>query len=294
MASADLTNPAPGTPARRSRVWVTSHPVAVAFIVAVAALVVIPLVNLVRIALTGDAEFWRDNAAYVLPVAIQETVLLLAGVAFFTAVIGTGTAWLVTAFRFPGRGAFAWLLPLPLAIPTYIVAYIYVDICDALGPVQTIVRALSGGHVSWYPDVRSLPGAIFVFSLVLYPYVFLAARAMFQTQSASLFEAARTLGATRLMLARHVALPLARPALAVTALFSFLTAWNEFILAATFINEPTSTTLPVALQRYVGDYSTEWGHFAAGAIVVSLPVMALFFALEKYLVGGLTAGGVKG
>src|SRR6185295_12277929 len=118
MTATDLTNPAPGTPARRSRVWVTSHPVAVAFIVAVAALVVIPLVNLVRIGLTGDAEFWRDNASYVLPVAIQETVLLLAGVAFFNAVIGTATAWLVTAFRFPGRGALAWLLPLPLAIPT--------------------------------------------------------------------------------------------------------------------------------------------------------------------------------
>jgi arabinogalactan oligomer/maltooligosaccharide transport system permease protein len=91
-----------------------------------------------------------------------------------------------------------------------------------------------------------------------------------------------------------VALPLSRPALAVTALFCFLTAWNEFILAATFMNDPRSFTLPVALQRYVGDYATEWGHFAAGAILVSLPVMALFFVLEKHLVGGLTQGGVKG
>jgi iron(III) transport system permease protein len=216
------------------------HPVAAAFIVAVAALVVIPLGNLVRIALTGDAEFWRDNAAYVLPVAIRETVLLLAGVAILTAIVGTGTAWLVTAFRFPGRGAFAWLLPLPLAIPTYIVAYIYVDICDALGPVQAIVRALSGGHVSWYPDVRSLPGAIFVFSLVLYPYVFLAARAMFQTQSASLFEVARTLGATRLMLARHVALPLARPALAVGLSLALMETLND-IGASEYLGVRTMT-----------------------------------------------------
>jgi arabinogalactan oligomer/maltooligosaccharide transport system permease protein len=80
----------------------------------------------------------------------------------------------------------------------------------------------------------------------------------------------------------------------VTALFSFLTAWNEYILAATFMSEPRRFTLPVMLGRYVGDYATEWGHFAAGAILVSLPVMVLFFVLQEYLVGGLTQGGVKG
>jgi arabinogalactan oligomer/maltooligosaccharide transport system permease protein len=91
-----------------------------------------------------------------------------------------------------------------------------------------------------------------------------------------------------------VVLPLARPALAVTALFSFMTAWNEFILAATLINDAARFTLPVALQQYVGEWKTEWGHFAAGALIVSAPVMALFFALQRYLVGGLTAGAVKG
>ena len=88
--------------------------------------------------------------------------------------------------------------------------------------------------------------------------------------------------------------PLARPALAVTALFSFMTAWNEFILAATLMNDARMFTLPVALQRYVGEYQTDWGSFAAGAIIVSVPVMALFYALQKHLVGGLTAGAVKG
>jgi arabinogalactan oligomer/maltooligosaccharide transport system permease protein len=80
----------------------------------------------------------------------------------------------------------------------------------------------------------------------------------------------------------------------VTALFSFMTAWNEFILAATFLGSERSFTLPVALQRYVGDYSTEWGAFAAGAILVSTPVVAVFYALQRHLVEGLTAGGVKG
>jgi len=276
MASTELTNNAPGSPARRSSVWVTPHPVAAAFVVAVAALVVIPLLNLVRIALTDDAEFWRDNAAYVLPVAIRETILLLAGVAVATAVIGAGTAWLVTAFRFPGRDALAWLLALPLAIPTYIVAYIYVDICDALGPVQTIIRALSGDRVNWYPDVRSLPGAIFVFSLVLYPYVFLAARAMFQTQSASLFEAARTLGASRLMLARHVALPLARPALAVGLSLALMEALND-IGASEYLGVRTLT-----LSIFTTWLNRSSLPGAAQIACVMLLAVAALIALERY------------
>jgi len=89
-------------------------------------------------------------------------------------------------------------------------------------------------------------------------------------------------------------LPLSRPAIAVTALFSFMTAWNEFILAATFMNAESSFTLPVVLQRYVGEYSTQWGHFAAGAVLVSAPVVALFYGLQKHLVSGLTSGAVKG
>ncbi len=101
-------------------------------------------------------------------------------------------------------------------------------------------------------------------------------------------------GASPWVLFTRIVLPLSRPAIAVTALFSFMTAWNEFILAATFLSRESAFTLPVALQAYVGDRSTEWGLFAAGAILVSLPVMALFFALQKQLVEGLTAGAVKG
>ena len=252
------------------------NPVASAFVIAVAALVVIPLANLLAIALSGDAEFWRDNAAYVLPVAIRETVLLLAGVALATAIIGAGTAWLVTAFRFPGRDALAWLLALPLAIPTYIVAYIYVDICDALGPVQNLMRALTGGRIAWYPDVRSLGGAIFVFSLVLYPYVFLAARAMFQTQSASLFEAARTLGATRLMLARHVALPLARPALAVGLSLALMETLND-IGASEYLGVQTLT-----LSIFTTWLNRSSLPGAAQIACVMLLGVAALIALERY------------
>ena len=101
-------------------------------------------------------------------------------------------------------------------------------------------------------------------------------------------------GASRWVCFTRIVLPLARPALVVTGLFSFMTAWNEFILAATFMNDERAFTLPVVLQSYVGDFSTQWGHFAAGAVIVSVPVMALFFLLQRHLVAGLTAGGVKG
>src|SRR5882757_2866716 len=126
MAASEFASKAPGT-ARRRFYWTASDLIAGVVLVAVAALVVIPLVNLVRIALSGDTDVWGDLAAYVVPVALRQTVLLLAGVAVLTAIIGTGTAWLITAYRFPGRDTLAWALALPLAFPTYIVAYVYVD-----------------------------------------------------------------------------------------------------------------------------------------------------------------------
>jgi iron(III) transport system permease protein len=117
---------------------------ATAFMVALAALVLAPLASLIAIAVGGEADVWQHLAAYVLPIALAETALLLAGVAAITATVGAGTAWLVTSCRFPGRDALAWLLPLPLAVPTYIVAYVYADLLDAAGPVQTALRAAFG------------------------------------------------------------------------------------------------------------------------------------------------------
>jgi arabinogalactan oligomer/maltooligosaccharide transport system permease protein len=140
----------------------------------------------------------------------------------------------------------------------------------------------------------ALGGLVLVYATTSIPFSVWMLKGYFDTIPKDLEEAALIDGASRLRIFLFIILPLARPAIVVTALFSFMTAWNEFILAATFMNQATSFTLPVALQRYVGDYSTEWGRFAAGAIVVSLPVMALFFALQRHLVSGLTAGGVKG
>ena len=161
----------------------------------------------------------------MIPPALVQTALLLAGVAAITIVVGVGTAWIVTTFAFPGRDALTWLLPLPLAIPTYIVAYVYVDILDALGPVQSMLRAIFGWRSAadyWFPNIRSLGGAILLFGFVLYPYVYLAARAMFQTQGRLFTEAARMLGAQPWQLARRITFPLARPAIAVGAALALL------------------------------------------------------------------------
>ncbi|MCA2976680.1 MAG: ABC transporter permease subunit, partial [Myxococcaceae bacterium] len=155
-----------------------------------------------------------------------------------------------------------------------------------LVPLFSLLQAL-GLLDSW-------AGLVLVYSTSSLPFCVWMLKGYFDTIPRELEEAATMDGASPWQTFVKVVLPLARPALAVTALFSFMTAWNEFILAATLINDAGRFTLPVALQQYVGEWKTEWGHFAAGALLVSAPVMALFFALQRFLVGGLTAGAVKG
>ena len=178
----------------------------------------------------AEGDVARHLVADVLPSALLETALLLGGVAVVAGAIGIGTAWLVTAHDFPSRRLLAWLLPLPLAVPTYITAYVYVELLDAAGPVQTALRGLMGWRLRgdyWFPEMRSLGGCMLVMSFVLYPYVYITARAMFLTQSAAMLEVARTLGASRWELFRTVAVPLARPALAVGLSLALLEALND-------------------------------------------------------------------
>ncbi|MGB9365322.1 MAG: iron ABC transporter permease [Xanthobacteraceae bacterium] len=208
-----------------------------------ASFVTLPLISLVRLALDGDPELWPHLASNVLPVASLQTIALLGGVAIVAGVAGTGSAWLVTAFRFPGRTALIWLLPLPLAFPAYIASYVYVDLLDAAGPVQEALRRLVGWQTAqqyWFPPVRSLPGAILIMSFVLYPYVYLSARAMFETQGAAFIDAARTLGARPWPLLRDIVLPMARPALAVGVSLALLEVLND-IGASEYLGVQTLT-----------------------------------------------------
>ncbi|OIP40806.1 MAG: ABC transporter [Deltaproteobacteria bacterium CG2_30_63_29] len=140
----------------------------------------------------------------------------------------------------------------------------------------------------------ALVGLVLVYSVSALPFCVWMLKGYFDTIPKELEEAAVVDGASRMAIFLKIILPLAKPAIAVTALFSFMTAWNEFILAATFMNDERAYTLPVALKQYVGAQSVDYGYFAAGAIIVSIPIMALFFVLQKHLVGGLTAGSVKG
>ncbi|MBI5514499.1 MAG: ABC transporter permease subunit [Deltaproteobacteria bacterium] len=137
-------------------------------------------------------------------------------------------------------------------------------------------------------------GLVLVYATTAVPFAIFQLRGAFEAIPRELEEAAMVDGATRWQAFVKVVLPAARPAIAITCLFAFMSAWNEYILAATFLSREETFTLPVALQRYVGEYDAAWGSFAAGAVLVSLPVMAVFYAVQRHLVGGLTAGGVKG
>src|SRR5690606_15299533 len=151
--------------------------------VAIAGLVLAPLLALAWTALQGgQAGLWPHIARYVLPPAALNTFVLLAGVGALVVAIGTGAAWLVTAYDFPGRRTAAWALLLPLAVPTYIVAFAYLDLLHPLGPVQDAIRALlghEGPRDFRLPDIRGLAGCTVLLGFVLYPYVYLATRAMF-------------------------------------------------------------------------------------------------------------------
>ncbi|HEX5998124.1 MAG TPA: iron ABC transporter permease [Hyphomicrobiaceae bacterium] len=185
--------------------------------VLLAALLALPLATVVALSLSAQHNVWPKLVSTVLPATLIETGLVLLGVSALTLVFGAATAWLVTMCRFPGRALLDRMLVLPLAIPTYIVAYVYGDLLDYAGPVQGLLRTAFGWHSArdyWFPDIRSLWGAILVLSAALYPYVYLSARASFVQQSVCVLEVARTLGRTSMGVLWSVALPLARPALA--------------------------------------------------------------------------------
>jgi iron(III) transport system permease protein len=232
-----VTDAAP--PARRRRrgaLWLVAS-AAVAFAAAA------PIISLGVVAVPGSDGLWAHLLDYVLPVALRDTLVLLAGVGVLAAVIGTGTAWLVAMHDFPGRRIFDWALLLPLAVPTYVIAYAYLDILHPVGPVQTAMRALLGidsPRDFRLPDIRSMAGCVLLLGFVLYPYVYLTTRAMFLTQTANLIDAARTLGAGRGALFYRVALPLARPAIAIGVSLALLEALND-IGASEFLGVRTLT-----------------------------------------------------
>jgi iron(III) transport system permease protein len=214
---------------------------AAAFVVSLITL--LPILAIAAIALKPSGDTWPHLIDNVLPGALRRTLGLTAGVGVLSLLTGTVTAWLVTMYRFPGRRYFQWLLLLPLAIPTYIVAYTYLELLDYSGVVQSALRDLfdwRDARSYWFPDIRSLGGAILVMSAVLYPYVYITARASFIAQSVCVLEVSRTLGRTATETFWQVALPLARPALAAGVALALMETLND-IGAVEFLGVRTLT-----------------------------------------------------
>ena len=185
-------------------------------------------------------------------------------------------AYAFSRFRFPGRdgGMLAFLVSqmFPgtlMLIPLFII----------------IVKWLGLGNTFW--------GLVIVYATTAIPFCVWMLKGYFDTIPIDIEESAVIDGASRQTIFLRIILPLSTPAIAITALFSFMTAWNEFILASVFLESESMYTAPVGLRFFVGGFSSQWGFFAAGSVIVSLPVVILFLYLQKYLVSGLTAGSVK-
>lgn len=175
-------------------------------------------------------DIWSHLASTVLDDYVLNSLYLMVGVGFGVFVIGVGTAWLVTMYDFPGQHFFEWGLLLPMAMPAYIMAYTYTDFLDYAGPFQSTLRNIFGWGIGdyWFPEVRSLGGAILVMSLVFYPYVYLLARTAFLEQSVSLLEASRGLGSTAWQSFYKIALPLARPSIVAGMSLALMETLNDF------------------------------------------------------------------
>ncbi len=195
------------------------------FLVLVVAFVVAsPVLAVVADGLLGAGETSLPRG---LGSMVLTTLLLMAGVGLGTLVVGGGLAWLVTAYSFPLRGVLVWLLVLPLAMPAYILGFVFLSTFDAAGPVQSLLRSALGAGVT-LPSVRTLPGAVLVMTLSLYPYVYLMARAALVEQSPTTYDAARSLGAGRTRAFWRVVVPLARPSLAAGLALVMMETLTDF------------------------------------------------------------------
>lgn len=180
-----------------------------------ALLLAMPVVVVLSFVFVPSGEVWAHLASTVLSDYITNSLLLMLGVSIGTLLLGVSTAWLTTMCRYPGRGIFEWALLLPMAMPAYIIAYTYTGMLDFAGPVQTLFRDITGLGFGdyWFPQIRSLNGAVLMLTLVLYPYVYLLSRAAFLNQSLCVLDVSRTLGNGPWRTFFSVALPLARPAI---------------------------------------------------------------------------------
>lgn len=211
---------------RRSQVsfWIVS-------VVAIAAIIATPVIAVLSQLFTNSGDVWQHLASTVLGTYITNSLILMVGVGAGVLAIGVSTAWLVTMCRFPGSKLLEWMLLLPLAAPAYLLAYVYTELLEFYGPVQTRLRQLFGWQTIgdyWFPNIRSIGGAIALLSLTLYPYVYLLARVAFLEQSVRALEASRSLGCNPWRSFVAIALPLARPAIIVGLSLVLMETLNDY------------------------------------------------------------------
>ncbi len=205
--------------------------------VLVAGLVLMPVLSVVWLALNPTDNIWPHLLSSVMPRYFGNTVALAMGTGLLAAAMGTGAAWLVSMYDFPGRGVLQWLLLLPLAVPAYIGAYALADFLDYSGPVQIALRGWFGWETArdyWFPRIRSLEAAIVVLASALYPYVYLLTRAALHEQSGSAYEVARALGTGPWGLFARVGLPLARPAIVAGSAIAMMEAVADYGVVSYF------------------------------------------------------------
>ncbi|UWQ15328.1 iron ABC transporter permease [Aliiroseovarius sp. M344] len=245
---------------------------------AIAILVLLPILSIVWLALTPVENAWPHLLNTTLPRYVSNTLLLCVTVGGLSAAVGTGSAWLITMYRFPGARWLEWLLLTPLAIPAYVGAYALVDFLEYAGPVQTGLRAVFGWESAvdyWFPQIRSRWAAVVVLTAALNPYVFLLARAAFREQSGDAYEVARALGAGPFARFWRVGMPLARPAIAAGVAIVMMETVSDFGVVDYF-----------AVQTLTTGIFTVWleGHNAGGAAQIAMVILVFVFllaALEK-------------
>ncbi len=251
---------------------------------AIAGVIAVPIVVVLSYLAVPTGDIWLHMASTVLPLYIANTLWLMAGVGAGTLVIGAGTAWLVTLYRFPGRDLFQWAMLLPMAVPGYVIAYTYGNLMDFAGPVQSGLRAAFGWgrHDYWFPEIRSLGGAIAVLTLVLYPYVYLLARAAFTEQSVCVLEAGRTLGAGPWRRFFRVGLPLARPALVAGVSLALMETLNDL-----------GTVQHFAVSTFTTGIFRTWFGLGEPAAAAQLAAVLLLFVVVLLLLERWSRGDAR-
>ncbi|GAB4393711.1 MAG: iron ABC transporter permease [Kiloniellaceae bacterium] len=247
--------------------------------VLVAALFLIPVAS-VLFSLTQSGEgTWAHLASTVLPRYLFNTAVLVGGVGIGVPILGAGTAWLVTMCRFPGHRVFEWALILPLAVPAYVMAYAYTDFLQPAGPVQSLLREMTGLTYQeyWFPEVRSLGGAVAMLTLVLYPYAYMLSRTAFLDQSVCALDVSRTLGCGPWATFFRVALPLARPAIIAGTALALMETLADFGTVS-FFGVPNFTTGIVRAWISFGD-RTAAGQLAS--ILLIFVFLVLWLELQS-------------